>query len=525
MTGVPRGSIAHGYRGAVAAGSAPAATAAVEVLAAGGTAVDAAIAASAVQCVVEFPWCGVGGDMFMLLHHEEAGVVALNGSGAAPARTGPQLNGLDQVPRFGPLSVAVPGLPMAWQLAADRFGSRPLSELLGPAIKLAYDGFQIDARLARALAEVRPALADHPQLAALLDRNGGTPGAMFSQPDLGHTLEALGRFGAEWFYQGEFADRLSAHLGERGGLLDRADLARHEAAWVAPLSIDYRGYQVYQTPPVSLGVAMLAALRIVERFDLAALRPGTPELIDLMVRCKLAAFADLPGGPSGLTGPDEQLADARAAYWRDRLPDLPQRQSVPVAGGTDTTCLAVTDAAGLTVTMIHSLFNAFGSRELVDGTGVLLNDRLATLRLGDQPGPRFVPGARPPHTLNAYLVKRHDRVVIAGATPGGRGQVQTNFQILTNLVDHGMGPLAAVEHARWLHGTPRRYAEDSTLYLEPGLPGRTADRLRDLGYDVRISENCADDDLFGSATVVGHTPCTGLYAVADGRRGAAATAW
>ncbi|GAA3728208.1 gamma-glutamyltransferase [Plantactinospora mayteni] len=527
--GPPRGSIVHGYRGAVAAGSADAAHTAVDVLTAGGTAMDAAVAASAVQCVVEFPWCGVGGDMFMLVDRADTGVVALNGSGAAPADIGTGLRESPRVPRFGPLSVAVPGLPMAWQVGLARFGSRPLTDLLEPATKLAYDGFRVDERLSRALAQVHPELADHPELAALVNRNGSTVGALFSQPDLGRTLEALGRHGAEWFYRGEFAERLAAHMRAHGGPLGPADLARHEADWTEPLSIDYRGHQIYQTPPVSLGVLMLSQLRILEQFDLARLRPGSAELIDLMVRAKLAAFADLP---TTVPDPDqpgwdvrEQLSAERVAWWRDRLSRLPYAETVPAPGGTDTTCLAVTDATGMTVTMIHSLFNSFGSRELVDGTGVILNDRLAGLRTGAEPGPRLVPGARPSHTLNAYLVKRGGRVVIAGATPGGRGQVQTNTQILVNLVDHGMSPLAAVEHPRWLHGTPRRYAEDSVLHVEDGLPDGSVDRLGELGYEVRVADGSDDDDLFGSATVVGPTPCTGLYAVADGRRGAAATAW
>src|SRR5262249_46627986 len=160
--------------------------------------------------------------------------------------------------------------------------------------------------------------------------------------------------------------------------------------------------------------------RILERFELHGRRPGSAELIDLMVRAKMAAFADLPDGtpeqPTAGWDAHGQLADERIAWWQERLDDAP-RAATAVGGGNDTTCLSITDAAGMTVTMIHSLFNAFGSRELVEGTGVILNDRLATLRIDGGPGPRFVPGARPLHTLNAYLVKRRDRVVIAGATP------------------------------------------------------------------------------------------------------------
>lgn len=489
------GTLVHAQRGAVAAGSPQAAQVAIDVLAGGGTAVDAAVAASAVQCVVEFPWCGLGGDLFLMVDHPTEGVVALNGSGAAPARPGPGLSGMERIPRFGPLSVAVPGLPLAWALSVQRFGSMPLANLLAPAVKLAYDGFTVDGRLAAAMAAVGPDLGDHPGLASLLDGNGRAEGERFIQPDLGRTLEALGRHGTEWFYRGDFAGRLAAHMRRQGGLLDEADLASHEAAWSTPLTIRYRGYTVFQHPPVSLGAAMLAQLRRLAQHDISAFPPGDPELIDLMVRCKVAA-----------------LAETLSSFGVTAAP-----------AGTDTTCLAVTDASGTTVTLIHSLFNAFGSREVVEGTGVILNDRLATLRVDDGPGPRLQLGERPLHTLNSYIVKRGDRVAIAGATPGGRGQVQTNTQVLVNLIDHGMSPLSAVEYPRWLHGTPRRYIQDSLLHLERGLPVGCAQRLAELGHEVR--EVDATDDLFGSCTVVGRTPCTGLYAVADGRRGAAAAGW
>lgn len=522
------GSVAEGTDGVVAAGSEQAASTAAAVLAAGGNAVDAAVAASAAQCVVEFPWCGIGGDLFMLVDSEDTGVVALNGSGAAPRHGSTALGGRERLPRFGPLSVAVPGLPMAWQVALDRFGTLPPATLLAPAIELAEKGFPLDDRTAAAVAGVTAADADGADerggLGALLSGNGSRPGDLFTQPDLARSLRALARDGVDWFYQGGFAQALADQMRRSGGLLDESDLAGHSARWTQPLSIDYRGHQVFQHPPPSMGMLMLAELRLLEHFDLAATGPDGLEQVDLMVRCKVAAFTDLHNVQE-LTLPDivERFSPARTAWWRDRLAPATGGPGLPLPGGTDTTCLAVTDATGMTVTLIHSLFNAFGSRCVVEGTGVVLNDRLAGLRLDGGPGPRFIPGGRPPHTLNTYVVKRDGRLVMAGATPGGRGQVQTNFQVLVNHLDLGMSPLAAVERPRWLHGTPRRHLDDKVLHLEHGSPGHYPEGLRRLGHTVAVS-GPRDDDLFGSCTAVGAAGGARRYAVADGRRGAAVRA-
>ncbi|OLT09613.1 hypothetical protein BJF78_30290 [Pseudonocardia sp. CNS-139] len=412
------GSLAAGDAGAVAAGCAPAAAAAAEVLAAGGNAVDAAVAGSAVQCVVEFPWCGVGGDLFLMVHREGAGTVALNGSGAAPARPGPGLTGLDRVPRFGPLSVAVPGLPLAWERALERFGSLPPARLLAPAVALADGGFPVDAALVAAFTAVGPQLGESPHLAAFLAGTGTAPGETLRQPDLARTLATLGERGAGWFYRGEFARAAVAHLRERGGLLDADDLAAHDAEWVAPLEIDYRGHRVLQHPPVSLGALMLSELRLVEQFDLAGRAPDDAGLVDLMVRCKIAAFADGLGSPEA--GGPRPISTERSRWWRDRLAPTAPLATAGLPGGSDTTCLAVTDRSGTTATVIHSLFNTLGSRELVPGTGVVLNDRLAGLRVGPGTGPALVPGGRPLHTLNAFMALRGDRVVMAGPPPRPR---------------------------------------------------------------------------------------------------------
>jgi gamma-glutamyltranspeptidase/glutathione hydrolase len=520
------GAAVTGPGGVAAAGSPHAAETAVAILSRGGTAVDAAIAASAVQCVVEFPWCGLGGDGFLLIRPAGGDVVAINGSGAAPRRAADGLGGLERVPRFGPRSVAVPGLVSAWELAHGRFARLPWPELLEPAVAIARDGFAPDARLRSAMSAAGGESAGHPALAALVARRGD--GGRFTQPDLAGTLAQIGRGGAEYFYRGDFAKQLARQLESRGGVLAAEDMAAHRTDWSSPLSIGYRGHVIYEHPPVSLGSVLLEELLIFEQCDSARLAAGSAELIDLMVRCKIAAFADAFGAGAALDVA-ARLSPARARWWRDRLPDPSARPGADGSGGPDTTCLAVRDADGMTVTMIHSLFNSFGSREVVDGTGVILNDRLASLVVPGAggaadgaahsvPGRPLEPGRRPLHTLNSYLVVRGGDVVIAGATPGGRGQVQTSFQVLVNLIDRGMTPLDAVSAPRWMHGTPRTSVDDGALHLEAGLGEQAAAALAARGHDVRITGE-TDDDMFGSCTAVGVLG-GGSYAVADGRRGA-----
>lgn len=512
-----RSTAARGDRGVAAAGCPQAVDTALAVLARGGNAVDAAIAAVAVQCVVEFPWCGLGGDLFMLVDHPEHGVIAVNGSGAAP-RDGADALSVRRLPRFGPLSVAVPGLVATQHLVSERFGTLPMRELLEPAAELADKGFPLDHRLAAAIHQVRSEPASG--LAALFSENGQRPGELFRQPDLARTLTAVAESGCDWFYRGDFATSLERHMKAGGGLLRRADLDAHTAEWTAPLRARYRDAEVYQHPPVSMGVLMLGELAIFEQFLATDYEPGSPQLTALMVRCKMAAFEDLRDSLDRDADELAQLLSTAADRWPpERLAALRRPARVPLPGGTDTTSLAVRDSYGVTVTAIHSLFNTFGSREVVGDTGVILNDRLASLRLGDGPGPRFVPGARPAHTLNAFIVKRDDRTIMAAATPGGRGQVQTNFQVLVNHVDFGLDPADALDRPRWLHGTPRQAVDDGVLHVESHYSLQCLEGLRESDFSLSVSSP-AGDDLFGSVTAVG-AGADGGFAVADYRRGAA----
>jgi gamma-glutamyltranspeptidase/glutathione hydrolase len=511
----------------VSAGHRLACDAAVDVLRAGGNAADAAVAAAAVQCVVELPWCGIGGDAFALVHVPGEGLHALNGSGTAPTRIESALSGAARAPRFGALSVAVPGWADALEQICSRFGSRPLVDLFAPAVRLAADGVPVDDRLGRALRRIAPASPEYPELASMLRQHGSGRDPILRLPDLARTLTSIAEQGARICYEGELGARIAAFVAARGGVLAGDDLASHVARWEAPVRCSYRGYEVAVSPPVSLAIALLVQLRILDGFDLARYEHNSSAVVELMVRCKLAAFAAvLPSVRDPAYEPvpvAHLLSDEHAAYWRAAVRrDVALPGVADVGVGGDTTSLAVVDGTGMTVVLIHSLFNEFGSREVVPGTGIVLNDRLANLPVGADRPQGVTGGRRPVHTLSPYLVLADGEPVFAGATPGGRGQVQTNFQVISNVIDFRFDLQRAVDAPRWLCGTPRSPGEDDVVHLEEGFPASVEPALMARGMQVRRTD--ADGtDLFGNCTVVGRDPANReRVAAADRRRGASA---
>ncbi len=518
-------------RAVMSAGCLQAAETGAAVLASGGNAVDAAIAASAVQCVRELPWCGLGGDGFALVSRPDGCVEALNGAGAVPRALATASIPGGTVPRFGPLSISTPGLVDAWWRLWERFGSRPFATLIEPAATLAEDGFALDDAFARALDRVRGAVGgEDPFVVELCDGNGSRAGEGFSLPALARTLREIGAGGPPAFYRGWLASEVAQTVGRQGGLLSADDLAEHSCDFEPPITVRYSGAEVSVTPPVSMGWALLQQLLLYERLG-GRLIDGDADRIDLMVRCKHAAFADLAGLPRWQEPSDVMpvLSEDSLDRWCSTIAD--QRRSVlapagapadPVAAaGTDTTCLSVVDGRGLMVTFIHSLFNEFGSRVVVPGTGIVLNDRLAKQPARVDRGEGSGRPRRPLHTLVGYHVVHGGRRLV-GATPGGRGQVQTNFQVLRAIIDDGASPQDAVDRPRWLSGAPRLPDADDLLFLEPGFPSGLGSDLARRGHMVAADGAASDNDLFGSCTIAGSGPQRSeTFGAADHRRGAA----
>ena len=506
-------STASGRSGAVAAGHALAADAARDVLREGGSSVDAVIAGSAVQCVVEMPWCGIGGDAFALIREVDGTVHALNGSGSAPRDIVRAMGAGGHVPRFGPLSTGVPGLVDAWYELHDRFGKIPMGVLLGPACRLAFDGVA-DARLTKAIGRL-PDLDGGRQLASLT-----ASGERVRQPDLASTLRAIADEGRSAFYEGEIGARIVEHVRARGGALSRDDLIAHRSEWAEPLSTTYRDTTVYTQPPVSMGILLLVALRLFDQGGAAGVVGDPVDAIDEMVQIKKLVFDRvLPrlGDPRVVGNPDVLSDEFLARLRNDSLTD-----AAVIPSGTDTTTLVVTGPDGATISFIHSLFNEFGARELVPGAGIVLNDRLANLVVDPSHPNGLAGGKRPMHTLHSYIVERADGSVIAGATPGGRGQIQTNLQVLVDIIDGRRELEDAIDRPRWVHGMPRTSNADDTVYLEVGL-GEVREALARKGHHVAVLDGDKDDQ-FGSCTLVSTDSHT-RKAAADRRRSAVAVAY
>jgi gamma-glutamyltranspeptidase/glutathione hydrolase len=513
-------------KGIVSSGSPLAASAALEQLMNGGNAVDAILAASAVQCVVEMPWCSLGGDLFLSVYTPETGVQTINGAGRAPQRVEALVPEGQKVPRYGPASIAVPGLPQAWELAWQRFSTKSRTDLLKRAQEYAAGGFPVYERLSTAIGRLLKSPDLAPAFRRLLSDSDCRPGAIFRQPDLAQTLDLFASDGCEPFYRGPISEQIAACIHERGGVLSGDDLARHEATWSKPIRCSYRGHEVFEHPLTSLGCLLLEELRILEGFNLSGFEPGDAELIDLLVRCKEAAFSDSARLGEGTDeAVAELLTDQRSEYWRDQISKAKGIEAgQPLPAGGDTTSTVVADANGNVACLIQSLFNEFGSREVIEGTGILMNDRLANTVNDPNSANGLRGGRRPLHTLNTYIVCREGRPVLAGATPGGRGQVQINLQVMVNAIDFGMDVQRAVEAPRWISGGAYRGLSENALYVEPAMPSETIGGLQALGRDVQTDSSEAD--LFGNCTVIArHSGAGTLSGASDPRRDGAAVGW
>jgi gamma-glutamyltranspeptidase / glutathione hydrolase len=490
----------YGCRGMICSNSPLAASAGLKVLQEGGNAFDAALAVAATETVTLVPACGLGGDAFVLLYDAATGrVTGINSSGVAATgatATYYRERGYQTMPLGGPHAVSVPGEVAAWDALHRRFCTKPLAQLLDSAIGYAEDGFPLPPGIARSFSSNAAKLAQFPATAAVLLQTGAAPkeGDLLANPDLARTLSLVAKGGADEFYRGALARKLVRGLCAGGGLFTEADFAGHEVDVYEPISTTYRTHTVYQTRPPSQGFLLLEMLNLLEGFDLAALGYNSAAAIHLMVEAKKLAYADrnrVAGDPRFVDWPLPELiskayADARRRDIQPDHVDAGLQQTVEVDGDTSYFCVA--DGAGNCVSWIHSLSNAFGSGYIADGTGVLFNNR-AGRGFSLTPGhPNVIaPGKRTMHTLNCYLTTQDGVPVIVGGTPGGDFQPQCGLQILTNLIDFGMAPQAAVEVPRWwsFPGTdPATVMHAMEVRVEAEMPDATVRGLEALGHRV-----------------------------------------
>jgi len=458
-----RRSMALG-RGGMACTSQPLATAAaVDLLRRGGNAVDAAVCAAAVLGVVEPYMTGIGGDCFMLIWHAaDQTLYGLNGSGRAPAALTLDVmraRGLAAMPLQGMLPVTIPGAVDAWTQALQRFGSQPLHTVFEPAIDYARNGFPVSEIVAHQWQLlVNFGVIQHPDAlrAFTIDGRGPRLGEVFRIPSLATSLQTIAAGGADAFYRGPLAARIVDFARANGGVHTVEDFATHTSTWVEPIATDYRGYRLHEVPPNGQGLAALIALNILENFDLGALPLESADALHLCVEAVKLAFADRDryiADPDRSAVPVAELLSKDYAQGRAALIDRRKasKQTGPgkIGSGSDTVYLTTADAAGNVVSLINSLFFAFGSGMVAGDTGIVLQNRGFGFGLDPAHPNCLAPRKRPFHTIIPAMLSRAGRPVVSFGVMGGDIQPQGHLQVVSHLVDHDLNIQEALDFPRF----------------------------------------------------------------------------
>jgi gamma-glutamyltranspeptidase/glutathione hydrolase len=499
-----RRSVVMAPCGMVATSQPLAAQAGIDILKAGGTAVDAAIAVNAVLGVVEPMSCGIGGDLFAIVWDAAAGTLTgLNASGRAPYAASIDLftqKGLSRIPDRGPLAWSVPGCVDGWACLHSRFGRLAYGAVLAPAIEYAEHGFPVTDIIGRDWAGAEGVLFPWAESARVYLPGGRAPrpGERFRNPDLAQTYRLIARDGREAFYAGEIADRIAACSETEGGLLSRADLRDHRSTWDDPVCTTYRGHTVWELPPNGQGIAALQMLNVLEGFNLSALGHNTAETLHLQIEAKKLAYADRAvyyADPAYAGVPVAALLSKEyAERQRSRIDLHRAAQAVPAGDPAlergDTAYMTVVDRDRNAVSLIQSLYHGFGSGVVPPGTGFPLQNRGRLFSLDPAHRNALQPHKRPFHTIIPAMVTKDGRPWLSFGLMGGAMQPQGHVQVLCNLIDFGMDIQEAGDAARFNHsGSAEPTGEPmapggGTVALEPGIPDDVAHTLVEMGHQV-----------------------------------------
>ena len=513
--------------GMIASGHALASEAGIRVLKSGGNAVDAAVAAWAVQGLTEPEMTGLGGDMFMLIYLAKTGEVKfINGTGVAPmAATVDFYKGKGGLPSDGILSVSVPGAVAGAELAAKTYGTKSLAELMAPAAELAEKGFPITESLAGA---IRGSAKKFSPSAKAIWYNGDTPkgfGDRVVQKDLANTLREIGAKGSAAFYQGPIAEKFAAYMKAQGGLIDQKDLAAIRANEDPAIKINYKGIDVYECPPNSQGFVMLQALNILEGMNVRYMRHNSAPYLHAVTESLKLAFADrnkyvadpkfTPNIPMremlskeyaavrrALIDPDKAI-DGEAPFGNPRQPATSSQRPIAYAGpqpvpGTvitgeengHTTYLAVVDKDRNMVSVTSSLLSLFGSGHVVEGAGFMLNNRMAYYGLDEDDINVLRPGKRVRQTINPALALKDGKPYMVFGTPGADTQPQAQMQFFLNVAEFGMNVQQALEK-EYIVSTSFKssyfpHDAEGKLQVPATLPKHVLDELAAMGHKLDI---------------------------------------
>ena len=474
---------------------------ALDILKKGGTAVDAAIAADALLGLVEPTGSGMGGDLFAIVWDANTKkLYGLNGSGRSPK--GLTLDyfkrrGYTHIPPHGPLPVTVPGCVDGWFELHKKFGKLPMEEILQPAITYAREGFPVTELIAYYWQGNARILKKYENFSKIFMPGGHAPkkGEVFKNPYLANTLEKVARGGRDAFYKGDIARTIAAYMKRNGGFLSYDDLASHHSEWVEPVSVNYRGYDVWELPPNGQGIAALQMLNILEGYDLASMGFGSADFIHLFVEAKKLAFADRAkyyADPAFNKIPVEQLISKDYAAQRRRLINMHRAARSVEAGKLEqgeTVYLTVADQWGNMVSLIQSNYRGMGSGMTPDGLGFVLQDRGELFNLKEGEMNSYAPGKRPFHTIIPAFITKDGQPWISFGVMGGAMQPQGHVQIVVNLIDFGMnlqeaGDAPRIRHSGSSQPTGEVMNDGGTVYLESGFSYQTIRDLMQRGHHI-----------------------------------------
>lgn len=485
-----------------------AAQAGATVLESGGNAVDAAVAANLVLAVVRPHMCGLGGDLFALIYQAQTGRLdALNASGRSPYRATRDHYlglGLKVIPEDGLLTATVPGAIDGWESVLGKYGTRSLADLLPKAVSYAEKGFPVYPELVQAIEKRAPLLAKSPAAAKVFLRDSNLPqvGQRLVQADLAESLRLLAAQGRDAFYRGRLGETLVRFSEKAGGLFGPKDLSDHASTWTEPLKLNYKGLTVCTLPPNSQGIALLMQMAILENCGMTGLGHNTADYIHLLVEAKKLAFAvrdkyicdpDFHPVPVDLMLSAEQIRGQADRIDRLKASSLVKPRDFS-AGGKDTVYLAVVDQEGNAVSLIQSLYEAFGSCVMIPETGIILHNRGRGFTLDPDHVNCLQPHKRPYHTLHSVMVLKDGQPYLVLGTPGADGQTQTVTQALMNQLEFGASVQEAVEAPRF------RSNPDGSLLLEGRLNIEVVSELKDRGHKVELVS--AWDGVMGSCQMI-----------------------
>lgn len=479
----PRGMVSTSHHLATLSG--------YRILSIGGNAVDAAVAMTSVLNVVEPHSAGLGGDAFALIYKaKEKKLYGMNASGRSPYAadiSAIRNRGFDLMPERGPLSITVPGALHGWVDAVKKYGRLDISEVFKDAIFYAEHGFPVTEVIAGEWKNAAKILRSHPGGHAYLNNgNAPEPGDLFKNESLGHTYRRIIEDGPETFYGGALSQKIANFIQNHDGLLKEKDFQNHKTTWVEPICSDYRGYTIYELPPNGQGITALQMLNILEGYDLRAMKHNSAEYLHLLIEAKKIAFSDRDyyiTDPSFEKVPVSELisksyaAKCRKKIRYDKAMDIPL--NLPFyTPSSETVYVTAVDEERNAVSLISSIYMHFGSGVVVDGTGIILQNRGYSFSLDPQKPNHLAPGKRPMHTIIPGMVFKDGDFIMSFGVMGGDMQPQGHTQFLVNVIDFGMNLQEAVDAPRI------RHLKGSEVYLEDGITEKASSGLEAKGHKI-----------------------------------------